>query len=209
MFELSDAEALLEKVRANIAIDPATGCWNWQGSLSLGYGRIGWHGKSDWTHRVAYQLIRGPIQAGLCIDHLCLNKACANPAHMEVVTIGENVRRAGGFQKAYARRRAATHCKHGHELSGSNLKITPEGHRSCRTCSRDRMRATRALLPKKPRPVAVQCKAGHLFTAETTRFANPKGGHPQRVCLICQRRWLKERAARRRAEREASKALVN
>lgn len=70
------------------------GCWNWSGSHTpKGYGRISVSGKAAYTHRESYQLHVGPIPAGLHIDHLCRNRGCFNPDHLEAVTPGENIRR--------------------------------------------------------------------------------------------------------------------
>lgn len=85
-------------------------CWVWQGTLSdKGYGRVRLGGRVRATHRVIYEWLVGPIPEGLSIDHLCFNKACCNPAHLEAVTIGENVRR-------YHRARAT--CSRGHARHG-------------------------------------------------------------------------------------------
>ena len=70
-------------------------CWEWTGAVGPhGYGTFhnveGWHR----VHRLSYRLVTGPVPADLTIDHLCVNRTCVNPAHMEVVTRGENVRRA-------------------------------------------------------------------------------------------------------------------
>jgi hypothetical protein len=74
-------------------------CWPWQGTvLASGYGqfRVGLgHARA---HRYAYELLVGPIPDGLTIDHLCRNRACVNPAHMEPVTASENVKRAVPFR---------------------------------------------------------------------------------------------------------------
>jgi hypothetical protein len=111
--------------------DPDTHCWQWNGSLvQSGYGR---HGGTS-AHRYAYELLVGPIPEGLHIDHLCRNRGCVNPGHMETVTIAENVLRGEGVT---ARQRRQTHCKRGHPLSGDNLRVTPDGHRVCRACQRD------------------------------------------------------------------------
>lgn len=104
------------------------GCWLWQGCLlNSGYGTAGKYGP---VHRVIYTLLVGPIPPGLHIDHLCRERRCFNPAHLEPVTPLENARRAH-----------RTHCKKGHPLSEENLYLTSRGpHRSnrkrlCRICN--------------------------------------------------------------------------
>ena len=83
--------------------DP-TDCWEWKGSTQWGgYGSL-WPGLK--AHRVAYELFVGPIPHGLTIDHLCYKRACVNPAHLEAVTLSENVRRAR-FRQEFLRRIAA------------------------------------------------------------------------------------------------------
>ncbi len=75
-------------------VDPVTGCWVWQRSKDKdGYGRAHANGRGYRAHRVEYEKVHGPIPDGMQIDHLCLNKSCVNPAHLEVVTTVENTRR--------------------------------------------------------------------------------------------------------------------
>lgn len=111
-------------------------CWPWQGTINNGYGHFNiQRDRSKFTvkaHRIAYELVVGPIPEGLTIDHLCRNKVCMNPAHMEPVTHGENARR---------RNAAQTHCIHGHAYTPENTYINPKGARVCRTCKNANTRA--------------------------------------------------------------------
>jgi hypothetical protein len=107
-------------------------CWPWSGGTSTGYGRLWVPGVGHVpAHRISYEALRGPIPAGLVIDHLCRNRACINPAHLEPVTLKENILRGEGMA---ARRARQTHCKRGHPLSGANLYRYRDGRRDCRAC---------------------------------------------------------------------------
>lgn len=75
---------------ATHVLDPHTGCWVWQGAKSRGYGLKWRDGKSRLAHRVYYEQVHGPADT---LDHLCRNKACVNPDHLEPCSRGENVRR--------------------------------------------------------------------------------------------------------------------
>ncbi|GAA3948055.1 hypothetical protein GCM10022383_27280 [Microbacterium soli] len=82
-----------ERFEARIVRGP--GCWEWSGTISsTGYGQVKIDGRHVAVHRLSYELHVGPIPDGLVIDHLCSNRKCANPAHLEAVTQAENVRRA-------------------------------------------------------------------------------------------------------------------
>ncbi len=122
-------------------IDIATGCWNWQKTVSRsnGYGvKHTSNGSTTTAHRYVYQEMRGQIADGLELDHLCRNKRCVNPAHLEPVTHQENMRRH--FQT----RVMPNKCKNGHELDGTRTRHG--GGRYCKTCvkhSKQRQRATK------------------------------------------------------------------
>ncbi len=106
-------------------------CWAWSGFVAPnGYAQLGQRG----AHRVAYELLVGPIPHGLQIDHLCRNRGCVNPQHMEPVTIKTNVLRGIGITAVHAKQ---THCKHGHEFTPENTRYDAKGSRCCRACARE------------------------------------------------------------------------
>jgi len=102
-----------------------TPCIIWWGRIDPdGYGRVP-GGYS--AHRVVYESSVGPIPEGHEIDHLCNNRACVNPLHLEPVTHEENTRRA---------KERRGYCQWGHELTADNTYVTPKGYRNCRECIR-------------------------------------------------------------------------
>jgi hypothetical protein len=109
----------------------STGCIEFTGGGCRGYGRVYRDGRTVSSHRASYELVRGPVPAGLQLDHLCRNPPCVNPAHLEPVTSRENTMRGDTIP---ARNAAKTHCQRGHPYEGDNLYVTPQGGRQCREC---------------------------------------------------------------------------
>lgn len=147
-----------------------SGCCVWPLALDKdGYAVCSLDGKSYRVHSLLYRHFVGPIPAGMQIDHLCRNPSCANLAHLEAVTPRENTMRGTSLA---ARNAAASHCIHGHPLSGENLYITAKGERQCRTCKLERKYQRR-----------VRCPKGHPYAGENLAFG-PKGHRYCRTCKL-------------------------
>lgn len=129
-----------EEIRFWAKVQKTDGCWLWSASRQRrGYGTLVLQGKGRLAHRVAYELLRGPVPDGCELDHTCRNTACVNPDHVEPVSHRINVLR--GTSPA-ARNAAMTVCKRGHALTPENTLIYDGGRRRCRTCTRERNRAS-------------------------------------------------------------------
>ena len=135
------AERFLEKV-----LPGPSGCWEWLGARHpKGYGSFHMNdgGRTQRAHRVAYELFVGPIPEGLEIDHLCRNRGCVNPGHLQPVTGQVNQLRGLTVTRRLAER---MRCNHGHEFTPENTywKPKPNGrsYRQCRECHRQSERVT-------------------------------------------------------------------
>lgn len=131
-------------VRLDIANRDPNECWNYEGALTRGYGIVDTRGKTKRVHRAVYEEMVGPVADGAVLDHLCRNRRCFNPGHVEPVSSGENVLRGVGISAANARK---THCAHGHEFTPENT-YRYEGRgkreRACKTCIANNLRRSRA-----------------------------------------------------------------
>jgi hypothetical protein len=145
------------------------GCWLWSGAHFQTTGYALFNVKCDdskWrptvAHRAAWRIYVGPIPEGLQLDHLCRNRACVNPGHLEPVSQAVNIRRGEG---ASALNAVKTHCPQGHEYTPENTYRKPGTEwRDCRECmrERDRRRAAsrRGYVPPSRRAKAPSPAAG-------------------------------------------------
>ena len=109
------------------------GCWIYTGPRHKGYGQASYQGRRWQVHRLAWTLANGPIPEGKVLDHLCRNRACCNPAHLEPVTDRENIHRSPIHNANKLR------CKQGHPFTDENTGINRHKGRErryCRTCQR-------------------------------------------------------------------------
>lgn len=135
------------KVDKNGPLWNGTPCWLWTAGINRdGYGIFNpSHRQKIRSHRYSYELLVGPIPTGLQTDHLCRNRPCCNPNHLEMVTLSENHRR-GNAGKIQA---ARTHCPQGHAYDLFNTRFDAGGtslqfKRKCRMCDKQRHQDARA-----------------------------------------------------------------
>lgn len=173
---------------------PEGDCLVWTRAIQQGYGVTYFEGKRWKTHRLMYTAAKGDIPSGLTLDHLCRNRACGNPDHLEPVTSAVNTMR-GNAQGAI--NAAKTHCIRGHELAGDNLYVyTHKGRqkRACKTCKAklrsEAWEAEKASRP--PREPRTQCHRGHEYAYRR------ESGAP--VCLECQVIWTRDYILRKAAQ---------
>jgi len=127
---------LYDLVRFFLKVEVRGSCWEWVGSKRDGYGHFGLAGKMVQSHRYSYELFREDIPKGLQIDHLCRNRACVNPLHMEVVSMLENIRRGDHKTNHYETKK--THCPKGHQYNTDTIReqhYIKYGKRLCKICS--------------------------------------------------------------------------
>jgi hypothetical protein len=151
-----------------------------------GYSRLSRNGTTVYAHRLAYETWVGPIPEGLEIDHLCRQRACINPAHLDTVTRSENQRRAKAIK---------TTCPRGHPYD----IVTSQGSRGCSICRKAADQARNSGVGKGGYQAAkTHCAQGHPFAGDNLgRRTN--GGRKCRTCeRDAQRRYQSRKRGRRR-----------
>lgn len=117
------------------------GCWRWTAAKnSRGYGTLNLGERWVLAHRIMYETLVGPISDGLVLDHLCRNRACVRPGHLEPVTQQENLLRGETITAHFA---AKDCCPAGHLYDEENTYLW-RGGRHCRACRREQLRAHRS-----------------------------------------------------------------
>ena len=150
-----------------------------------GYGRFHPTGNPVQAHRWSYENIVGPIPEGMSIDHLCHNRACVNPEHLEPVTTAVNNARKYPRPKPTHR---VTHCPKGHEYTPENTYVN-NGARYCRQCNLLKGRKYETYDPKRHgahEAAKTHCKNGHLFDEANTTWVKTSSG-VGRHCKTCDR----------------------
>lgn len=127
---LADAIAGKHSVRQN-------GCWEWTRGTRNGYGVVSFQGSNVPAHRASWIAKNGAIPSGLVVCHRCDNPPCVNPDHLFLGTSTDNNRDMLAKGRMKHNHAGKTHCKHGHEFTAENTRISPSGVRVCRSCERE------------------------------------------------------------------------
>ena len=144
--DLVDALEQAERLRVHDSrfwrhVDDSGDCWEWKGTKDRkGYGQFTVNKKHFFAHRWAYEALVGPIAEGMVVDHLCRNRACCNPSHMEIVTPVENVKRGEGITAQNSRK---DKCQCGQSYFIAHRK-DGRSYRYCRACKNEYQRRWRA-----------------------------------------------------------------
>lgn len=139
-----DLSTMPRRIQRGVVIDPDTGCWLWTGRTHEGYGVVSLGRACVYTYVLTYLLVHGDVPGdgdGMCLDHVCRNRSCCNPAHLEEVTHRENILRGDTIP---ARNAAKTQCPAGHSYDEANTYLIGGRRRQCRICTRERGRRYRA-----------------------------------------------------------------
>lgn len=126
--------SVLERFESKYIPEPNSGCWIWlAGTATEGYGKFWVDGATDLAHRVSWRLAGRATPSNTELDHLCRNRLCCNPDHLEPVSHRENMLRGVSPTALTAR---SNFCKNGHEFTVENTYYLANGWRRCHACGR-------------------------------------------------------------------------
>lgn len=126
-------DSLLDRIADRFLI--TNDCWQWIANTNGGgYGQVSFRDRNRMAHRVIYELLVGPVADDMTPDHLCRNRGCVRPDHLEIVPLRVNIKRAREDNPRLT-------CTNGHPLSGENY-IRDGAKHKCRTCKNNRQRST-------------------------------------------------------------------
>jgi hypothetical protein len=197
MFRIRDYSAILpltpdemNRLLSRRRVDE-NGCWTWTGYVGPdGYGQIELRGRSWRVHRLFHEIFAGHVPTDLVVHHTCGNRACCNPAHQELTTSADNVRRGKFYYGVEHHNGGRTHCRRGHPLSGDNVIHRRQGNghmgRICRLC--ERIRRTNARLRRR---VAIES----AVVSSTVNVPCATGGLPASAKPLAAKQLLRQAPA--------------
>lgn len=182
-------QRVLDAIWERVDVRGPDECWPWKLSISThGYGQVGWGGNGSrghtTAHRAAWTAANGPIPGDLTVDHLCRNRPCCNPAHLRLLTNGDNASDNGHSTR--------THCPSGHKYDEANTYLNSDGHRFCRACNRIRSRG---------RDRKGMSLRGPIHGRRCVECAGPIDPGKRAHAIYCDRPCAMRAAHRRQAER--------
>lgn len=170
-----------------------TGCWEWTGSRSDGYGHVRVLGRLKRVHSLLYEHFIEPVPEGRELHHQCENRACANPGHLTPVTRKEHSRIGDTLA---VRNSQVTHCPQGHPYDGENLILRSNGGRDCRACRQSAIRNWYERVEASPRGYhprsSPTCRHGHPYPPDQLPGK-------RRRCFVCNRLSAAAAARRKRS----------
>lgn len=140
--DLYNCENPLKELK-KLTQEDENGCWNWISCVGKnGYGVYSIQGKRQYTHRLAYEFSGQKLDSDLCLDHLCRNRKCCNPEHLEQVTQAVNTNRGDGVNYQY---KPKDYCSKGHKYSEVGFyKWNNRPGKVCKICEYERTKTKRA-----------------------------------------------------------------